>query len=185
MLFEGETHEEVFSKAFGKPVGKPTYSKPQSRYGYGKQNEADENPHATPEAIDAARQDAVAQARRLIADADVSPGAREEAYAILYNTNTGRTRVLSAANSGRATNTHFSIPVDPAPGEILVATAHSHPRTASAGNYASQRAARQIDRMNENISRNTDDLDLRAHAPVVLKTPSGRVRVFREPGGYN
>ena len=67
MLYTGETLQEVFSKAIGKPIG-----------GYGKQDA--DNPHATLAAIAGARRKMVRVARMLIADASVRIGANEVGY---------------------------------------------------------------------------------------------------------
>lgn len=170
MLYEGETLLEAFSKAFGRPIGK----------------QAETSPYATPEAIHRARKKAVVVARGLIASADVRVGARETGFAIVYDKTTGRSRTLREPEVGRGTDNHFHFNfVISRNREVILVTAHSHPEEAEAGSWRDRRDARRRNEQNEGIDGNDGDERLLERAPVVIKTPTGRVRDFWRPGGYD
>ena len=57
--------------------------------------------------------------------------------------------------------------------EVILATGHSHPRENSGGI-----ASRSTDRANNSIRGNRNDQALSRVAPAVIKTPSGRIKVF-------
>ena len=105
----------------------------------------------------------------------MSAGADEDGYYEKYNIKTGRVTSYAGSRAGRPTNVDFEFNLQVRDGEMLLVTAHSHP---------TEPLRPDIDRANENINCNPDDKKLRGYAPVVLRTPSGRVRTFRSPFGY-
>ena len=168
MLYEGDTVYEAVSKALGWRL-----------------KQADVNPHGTPEAITNARQKAVKKAMLMIASADVSVGARETGLALVYDKTTGVTRPVVEPEAGRGTNNHFHFDFTySANREIVLVTAHSHPKESEAGGFIARRRAEQRNALNEGTRGNDDDEQLLERSPVVIKTPTGRVLPFWKPGGY-
>jgi len=189
MLYTGNTLREALGKALGT---RDQYGRKIEKFGTEKQD-GGENPHASPEAIARARENAVQDARTWISSVDVSEGARERARVYIYDRQTGSVRILTDDQAGATENSsfsstdrHFRFRFSWHPNrEIILATAHSHPHANRSGGLQASREADRIDRLNENIDRNRDDQNLRRIAPLVLKTPSGEVRVFQETGGYD
>lgn len=169
MLYRGDTVYEAVSKALGRRRFK----------------QDDVNPHGTPEAIANARRKAVKSAMLMIASADVSVGARETGLALVYDKTTGETRPLREPEVGQGSENHFHFNFSYRRNrEVVLVTAHSHPKVSEAGGWREQRRARELNAQNEGIVGNDDDEQLLERAPVVIKTPTGRVLQFWKTGGY-
>ncbi len=169
MLYKGDTVYEAVSKALGR-----------RRY---KQDEV--NSRGTAEAIREARQKAVKRAMLMISSADVTVGARETGLAFVYDKTTGTTRAVTEPEVGRGTNNHFHFDFTySASREVVLVTAHSHPMESEAGGFLDRRDAQRRNARNEGIVGNDDDEQLLERAPVVIKTPTGRVLPFWKTGGY-
>jgi len=211
MLYEGKTVHDALAQAMGRKKSKypskpSTYGKPIRSGGktpssgkvgakpsnFGKQHE-EQNSHATSEAIAQAREKAIRHAIAWIKFADVDEGANERAIVYIYDKDTGKTRPLKDSDAGSvqvgqfsSSDRHFRFEFNWRPNtEVVLATAHSHPKANRAGGLQQRQEADRLDRLNEGISRNNGDRRLSSIAPVVIKTPSGKVEVFRGPGGYD
>ncbi len=190
MLYEGETLEEVFSKAFGKPIGKygkkpPGFSKPggkkprgkkpgsHDKYrgkpaGFGKQGE-EENRHGTPQAIARARQRAIPLARSFINSADET-ARKEDGFMVVYDTLTGVPDPRQGPRAGHASFGEFEFDFPRASRYALLVTAHTHVKSRT----SDARTRRREDALNEDWSAK-DKRNLLPFAPAFLKTPSGNI----------
>ena len=144
------------------------------------------------------REAALKEAKEYIGQRSVSSGAKESAFIDVYNEQTGavttRTgddaadrsntevfftdtkgahlvaqpdgRIIARGPHGTKTRTH----------EIVLVTAHSHPKENPGGGAQ----ARSLDQANESLRDNTGDRELSKVAPAVIKTPSGKVKVYKD-----
>lgn len=137
---------------------------------------------------------AVENAKEHLAGQSVRSGANEAAYIATYNEDTGDVSVRTGDAAGRRTNEDVAFTDDSGKplvarpdgrivdrgddgsvsdtNEIVLATGHAHPRESGGGRI------NDVDNANESIRRNPDDKALSRVAPAVIKTPSGRIRVF-------
>lgn len=201
MRFEGQTVLEAMSKAIRNTNAPASFNlkraKSKSKIASHPKSSTDDNQYNKPETISRAREIAISKAMSFIRNVDVSEGANERAIVFLFNTANGQTRYLIDSNAGHvelggggssfsSDNRHFRFEFNWRPrSEIILVTAHSHPAANRAGGWQLRQNADQIDRLNENIRRNQLDTRLLNIAPTVIKTPSGQIKLFKKPGGYD
>jgi RHS repeat-associated protein len=140
------------------------------------------------------RENQIAAARAYLADQSVRSGSNEAAYIAIYNEDTGAVTVRTGDAAGRRTESEVIFTdtsgnqlrahqdgriVERVRGgrerttnEIVLVTGHGHPQDPAGGILNS------TDRANESIRNNNFDRQLSRVAPAVIKTPSGRIRVF-------
>ncbi len=195
MLFEGDTLEEVFSKAFGKPIGK--YGRKPGRYGepgsaggkygsrgkfgskpisFGKQQE--ENPHASEDALARGRAETV----RMVFDhmkrgRHNFRGDEFGCYA-LYDTATGLTRLKTGNSAGTGRPNSFTFSFSKRSSEIYAANGHSHPKETEDHRDPFGRGSsadnNRRNRVGSDQPLNHDDDALLPWGVVVVKIPGER-----------
>ena len=164
MLYTGETLQEVFSKALGKPIGS-----------HGKQDS--ENPNAT--------QEAIARGRAMCAEEVYDYMVRERVYGngfefgcyCVYNIYTGLTRFVPRWQAGRAMNGHFRFNFQKHQGEVWGANGHAHTRYSYGDLGIGRNSSHERNEENtihEDENLNHDDTQLLRAGVVVIKNPPGR-----------
>lgn len=140
---------------------------------------------ASREAINRAREAAIPRIKAFIGSRDISEGVPEDGAAAVYNTITGKTRYLYGPEAGRPDGKNkFRYSIDVVKGDIIVVLGHSHPKQSRRNMKPLD--AQRIDRENEGISHNYyDKMLVRRFGVLVIKTPSGKVKVCRRKGRYD
>ena len=144
-------------------------------------------------ACEIARTNQIQAAADYISTADVSPGQLEQGYYSTFNELTGEISDYAGAEAGIGTTSDFDF-TGPIGGDLtvspsgqlmtdgigtfehLLVSSHSHPGELGEGGGMPDDISLEIDAANETLSP-TDQNVLRA-APVVLKTPTGEIKVF-------
>lgn len=123
--------------------------------------------------IDCHRRAAIDRAIEFLSDKPVHASASEHGYYELFELETGRViiRAGDEAGSGSHQEFNYEIPVATHKYAVLV-WAHTHPAVRGRDS-----ATRALNRANRRPSR-VDNTNLIPYAPLVLKAPDGKIRVY-------